>query len=171
MVWAEHSFEKHVFLVLIGVFGGFRWFLVYVGTRLTRGTYPRMSRVLHIFHTVTGYVLCTQTSKIVPYRTRCQKKMARGEFQWQNCEFSNHELFFLSRHDEIEKSDSINFVRFLHDGQCVSNYHSVFFIISFTRIFISNYLRHSLLIWQNKTSQCFREIHPLLVEGSEFCPR
>ena len=97
--------------------------------------------------------------------------MARGEFQWQNCEFlRTTRSFFLSRHDEIEKSDSINFVWFLHDGQCVSNYHSVFFIISFTRIFISNYLRHSLLIWQNKTSLCFREI-PLFICGGLWVSR
>ncbi len=54
--------------------------------------------------------------------------------------FMNHELIFLSRHDEIEKSDSINFVRFLHDGQCVSNYPNVFFIIYITRKYI-------LIIW------------------------
>ena len=35
----------------------------YTGTRRTRGTYPRMSRVLHIYYTVTGYIWCTQTSK------------------------------------------------------------------------------------------------------------
>ena len=27
MVWAEHSFEKHVFLVLLGLSDGFRWVL------------------------------------------------------------------------------------------------------------------------------------------------
>ncbi len=45
----------------------------------------------------------------------------------------------LSRQDEIDKSDSINFVQFLHDGQCVSNYPNVFFIIE--NII---YLKHSL---------------------------
>ena len=50
--------------------------------------------------------------------------------------FYEPRALFLSRHDEIEKSDSINFVRFLHDGQCVSNYPNVFFIISLTQKYI-----------------------------------
>ncbi len=51
---------------------------------------------------------------------------------------------------------------------CVSNYPNIFFIISLTRKYIFNYLRHSLLILQNNTSQCFRKIHSLFVGGSEF---
>ena len=74
MVWAEHSIEKQVFLVLLGLSDGFRWFLEF-----GRGTLelvelwqymPLKITWLHVYYTlyyVTGSKKCTQTSKIIPY--------------------------------------------------------------------------------------------------------
>jgi hypothetical protein len=50
--------------------------------------------------------------------------------------FYEPRALFLSRQVEIEKSDSINFIQFLHDGQCVLNYPNVFFIVSLTPKYI-----------------------------------
>jgi hypothetical protein len=75
-------------------------------------------------------VYCT-----VPF-TLSEKKWRAVSSNDKIVSFYEPRAHFFSPHDEIEKSDSIIFVRFLHDGQCVSNYPNVFFIISLTQKYI-----------------------------------
>jgi len=48
MVWAAHSFEKHVFLVLLGLSDGFRWFLDF-----GRGTLELVELWQYMHRTIT----------------------------------------------------------------------------------------------------------------------
>ncbi len=108
---------------------------------------------------------------IVPNRTRCQKKngarwvpmtklwVLKPQF------YEPRALFFESPGWNWETDSSI---WGLADFSIMGNVSQIILTSSSSYFSYPENLRHSLLIWQNKTSQCFREIHPLFVGGSEF---